>query len=108
MVLRDEIRDARVRGAPWRRHQVLHLMDECRSATAAWGAWDVALRDAEADEHPARTAADGDAGRWACRVRDVRERDAILLLLMRLELCTPDAVRFAEQSCAEPEAGAVH
>jgi hypothetical protein len=69
-------------------------MDECRSATAAWGAWDVALRDAEADEHPARTAADGNAGRSAYRVRGVRERDAILLLLKLLELCTPDVVRF--------------
>ena len=93
MVHRDELRDVRVREAPSPRRQVLHLMDECRLATAAWGAWDDALRDAEPDEHPARTAAAGNAGRSACRVRDVRERDAILLLLMLLELCTPDVVR---------------
>lgn len=95
MVLRDELRDGLVREAPLRLHPVPRLVDESRSATAAWDASGDALRDAEPVELLARTAADEGAERLVCQARGVLEPDVIQLRPWEWELCIPDAVRSA-------------
>ena len=92
----DELRDGKVREAPWRLRQVLRQADGCRSATAAWDASDDALRDATSDELRARwIAADANAEKLACPAPDDPAQDAARILVAARELCIPDAVRFA-------------
>ena len=75
-----------------RLRQVLHLADECLWATAASDAWAGVRPDAEADEHPARTAAAGDAERSVCLAPGVLEPDAKLLQLTKSAPYIPGAV----------------
>ena len=74
------------------------------SATGAWDAWDDAHPAAMADAGP-REPAGADVGKSAGRVqdapaRDVRQSAGRVELASAAALCTQDAVRFAEQSCA--------
>jgi hypothetical protein len=90
--------------------------DEHPLASNAWGAWDDAHPDATdaADLH--RAWSDAGAEKLAAPALDVRARDAwsqrerLSVQQARpdaaVELCTPDAVQSAEQSCGAPEAAA--
>jgi hypothetical protein len=89
-------------------------VDEHPQASIAWDAWDDAHPDARdaADLH--RALADAGAEKSAAPAPDVRAQDAWSLRARwpeqparqgaAVELCTPDVVRSAGQSCAAPEA----
>ena len=79
-------------------------------------ALDVARLDAAGAADLRRASLDEDAGKLAALGLDVQARDAWFPLVRRTaqraqqaeaaELCTPDAARSAERSCAEPEVAA--
>jgi hypothetical protein len=89
-----------------------HQEDARQQALAAWGASDDARPDVTdaADLHQAPPVVDVE--KLAVLALDARARDAQSLRVRRpgqrarlawaAELCTLDAVQFAEQSCAEP------
>ena len=91
-------------------------VDERLPEQCAWDAWDGARQDAMdvADLHRALAAAGVE--KLADQARGVRARAASSRQERRFvqrarpageeELCTPDAVRFAERSCAAPEVAA--
>ena len=93
-----------------------HREDAHLQASNAWDAWDDAHPDATdaADRRPEPW--DAAAEKLAVPVPDAQARDASSRLAHRpvrqvppdavAALCTPDAARSAERSCAAPEAAA--
>ena len=91
-----------------------HQEDAHQQAPAAWDASDGARPDATDAADLRRVPSVADVEKLVDRARDVRARDASSPrgrqpgqpepLAWAAELCTPDAVRSAEQSFAEPEA----
>ncbi len=91
-----------------------HQEDAHPQAPGAWDASDDARRDAAGAADLRRELADEAAEKLAGRARGVRAQDASSLPELQLarwarpdaaaELCTPDAVPSAEQSCAAQEA----
>ena len=112
--LPDERRDELVpeAEAPDQRREDAHLL-----GLSASDAWDAALPGAMDAADLRREPWDADAEKLADPALDGRARDAwsrrARWFVQRArpavaaELCTPDAVQSAEQSCAEPEAAAV-
>jgi len=94
-----------------------HREDARPLAPGAWDASDVVPPDAADAADLRRAPADADAEKLAVPAPDVRARDAWSRRVRRFaqparldaaaELCTPDAVLSAEQSCAALEAAAV-
>jgi hypothetical protein len=88
-----------------------HPGDEPPQELSAWDAWDGAHPDATDAAVLRPEPADAGAEKLAALARDARAQDASFrqarqpVQLERLasaaELCIPDAVQFAEQSCAE-------
>ena len=93
-----------------------HREDAHLQASNAWDAWDDARRDATAAADLRREPSDAGAEKLAVPALDARARDALSLPAHRparrappdavAELCTPDAVPSAEQSCVAREAAA--
>ena len=111
---RDEHRDELVpeAEAPDRHREDAHL-----PASSAWDAWDDAHPDATDAADLRRAPSDAGAGKLAGPAQDARARDAWSRQQAHpsvrsvrpdaaAELCTPDAVRSAEQSCAAQAAAA--
>jgi hypothetical protein len=91
-----------------------HPGDEHPQELSAWDAWDGAHLGATDAAGLRLELADAGAEKLAALAPDVRARDASSRqahqpvqperLASAVELCIRDAVQFAEQSCAEPEA----
>jgi hypothetical protein len=93
-----------------------HQEDAHPRASSAWDAWDAARLDATAAADLHRAPSDAGAEKLAVPGLDARAQDAWSRQALQsvqwvpwvaaAELCTPDAVQSAEQSCVEPVASA--